>query len=52
MVADPSHTISRIFDVLDEESGLSQRGTLLSILMALFKRLKSMRMELDAMLVD
>lgn len=27
MVADPSHTISRIFDVLDEESGLSQRGT-------------------------
>ena len=27
MVADPSHTISRIFDVLDEKSGLSQRGT-------------------------
>lgn len=27
MIGDPSHKISRIFDVLDEENGLSQRGT-------------------------
>lgn len=27
MLADPSQKISRIFDVLDEESGLSQRGS-------------------------
>ena len=27
MIADPSHVISEIFDVLDEASGLSQRGT-------------------------
>lgn len=27
MIGDPSHHISRIFDVLDEESGLAQRGT-------------------------
>jgi len=27
MLADPSQKISRIFDVLDEESGLAQRGT-------------------------
>ena len=27
MIGDPSHTISRGFDVLDEESGLAQRGT-------------------------
>ncbi len=27
MIADPSQRISRMFDVLDEESGLSQRGT-------------------------
>ena len=27
MVGDPSQKISRIFDVLDEEEGLAQRGT-------------------------
>ncbi len=27
MIGDPSHTISRNFDVLDEESGLADRGT-------------------------
>lgn len=27
MIGDPSHHISQIFDVLDEESGLAQRGT-------------------------
>jgi len=27
MIADPSQRISRIFDVLDEESGLAQRGS-------------------------
>ncbi|EFI84938.1 Alkyl hydroperoxide reductase subunit C [Listeria grayi] len=27
MIGDPSHQISRIFDVLDEEEGLAQRGT-------------------------
>ena len=27
MIGDPSHTISRNFDVLDENSGLAQRGT-------------------------
>ncbi|MFF5996944.1 MULTISPECIES: alkyl hydroperoxide reductase subunit C [unclassified Lysinibacillus] len=27
MIGDPSHTITRTFDVLDEESGLAQRGT-------------------------
>lgn len=27
MIGDPSHTLSNMFDVLDEESGLSQRGT-------------------------
>lgn len=27
MIGDPSHTISRQFDVLDEEQGLAQRGT-------------------------
>lgn len=27
MIGDPSHNVSRIFDVLDEESGLAQRGT-------------------------
>lgn len=27
MIGDPSHTISRIFDVLDEEEGLANRGT-------------------------
>lgn len=27
MIADPSQKISKMFDVLDEESGLSQRGT-------------------------
>lgn len=27
MIGDPSHTISRNFDVLDEASGLAQRGT-------------------------
>lgn len=27
MIGDPSHTISRNFDVLDETSGLAQRGT-------------------------
>ncbi|OJG37071.1 alkyl hydroperoxide reductase subunit C [Enterococcus devriesei] len=27
MIGDPSHQISRIFDVLDEEAGLAQRGT-------------------------
>jgi NADH-dependent peroxiredoxin subunit C len=27
MIGDPSHTISRNFDVLDEEAGLAQRGT-------------------------
>ena len=27
MIGDPSHHISRIFDVLDEEAGLAQRGT-------------------------
>ena len=27
MMGDPSHKISRLFDVLDEESGLAQRGT-------------------------
>lgn len=27
MIGDPSHRISRIFDVLDEEQGLAQRGT-------------------------
>ena len=26
-IGDPSHRISRIFDVLDEEQGLAQRGT-------------------------
>lgn len=29
MIADPSQKISRSFDVLDEESGLAQRGTFL-----------------------
>ncbi|MBL1229963.1 peroxiredoxin [Enterococcus sp. BWB1-3] len=29
MIGDPSQKISRIFDVLDEEEGLSQRGTFL-----------------------
>src|SRR5690625_38010 len=29
MIGDPSQTISRNFDVLDEESGLAQRGTFL-----------------------
>lgn len=27
MIGDPSHRISTIFDVLDEEQGLAQRGT-------------------------
>lgn len=27
MIGDPSHQIARIFDVLDEEAGLAQRGT-------------------------
>lgn len=27
MIGDPSHNISRIFDVLDEEQGLANRGT-------------------------
>ncbi|WP_088809285.1 MULTISPECIES: alkyl hydroperoxide reductase subunit C [Listeria] len=27
MIGDPSHTISNIFDVLDEEEGLANRGT-------------------------
>lgn len=27
MIGDPSHHISRIFEVLDEEAGLAQRGT-------------------------
>ena len=27
MIGDPSHHISRLFDVLNEESGLAQRGT-------------------------
>ncbi|MBC1406295.1 peroxiredoxin, partial [Listeria welshimeri] len=27
MIGDPSHNISRIFDVLDEEEGLANRGT-------------------------
>lgn len=27
MIGDPSHRISRIFDVLDEEAGTAQRGT-------------------------
>lgn len=27
MIGDPNHKISRIFDVLDEEDGLAQRGT-------------------------
>ena len=27
MIGDPSHTISRNFDVLDEEAGLADRGT-------------------------
>lgn len=27
MLGDPSHNISRLFDVLDEEAGLAQRGT-------------------------
>lgn len=29
MLADPSQKISRAFDVLDEEAGLAQRGTLI-----------------------
>lgn len=29
MIGDPNHTISTIFDVLNEETGLSQRGTFL-----------------------
>lgn len=29
MIGDPSHQISEMFDVLDEETGLSQRGTFL-----------------------
>jgi alkyl hydroperoxide reductase subunit AhpC len=27
MIGDPSQTITRNFDVLDEEAGLAQRGT-------------------------
>ncbi len=27
MIGDPSHTISRNFDVLDEEDGFAERGT-------------------------
>ena len=27
MIGDPSHVISNVFDVLDEEAGLAQRGT-------------------------
>ncbi len=27
MIGDPSHKISRMFDVLDEETGMAQRGT-------------------------
>ncbi|GAD12648.1 peroxiredoxin [Geobacillus kaustophilus GBlys] len=27
MIGDPSHQLSRMFDVLDEEQGLAQRGT-------------------------
>lgn len=27
MIGDPSHTLSRMFDVLDESTGLAQRGT-------------------------
>ncbi|MGE4342310.1 MAG: alkyl hydroperoxide reductase subunit C [Bacilli bacterium] len=29
MIGDPNHKISRLFDVLDEEDGLAQRGTFL-----------------------
>lgn len=29
MIGDPSHHITRLFDVLDEETGLAQRGTFL-----------------------
>ena len=29
MIGDPTHTISRNFDVLDEEAGLAQRATFL-----------------------
>mgnify|MGYP001278416930 FL=1 len=29
MIGDPSHQLSRMFDVLDEEQGLAQRGTFL-----------------------
>ena len=41
MIGDPSQTITRNFDVLDEEVGLAQRGTFIMILMCEFKRLKS-----------
>ena len=39
MIGDPSQTITRNFDVLDEEAGLAQRGTFI-IQTALFKQLK------------
>ena len=51
MIGDPSHRISRIFDVLDEEQGLAQREHLLLIQTASFKLWKSMQMELAVMLV-
>ncbi len=45
MIGDPSHQISRIFDVLDEEQGLAQRGTFIMIQTESFKLWKSMQME-------
>ena len=47
MIGDPSQTITRNFDVLDEETGLAQRGTFIIDLMVWYKQQKSMLTESD-----
>ena len=46
MIGDPSQTITRNFDVLDE-TGLAQRGTFIIDLMVWYKQQKSMLTESD-----
>ena len=47
MIGDPSQTITRNFDVLDEESGLAQRGTFIIDPDGVVQAAKSMLTESD-----
>ena len=51
MIGDPSQTITRNFDVLDEATGLAQRGTFIIDQTVLYKHLKLTLTELAVTLV-